>query len=173
MKVMGFHNSSPEIKFVCRRNVLLNINIDMHTKKDLQLAVEEASKVLAEEKLEVVDYTSLVELSMEPGHYVIFWELSGECSDEVLSECCNCLDQSFGDPAYAFSRKVNTIGALELRIVGRGTFQKVMEHFIASGGSASQFKTPRCVGPTNTNHMVLQILSSNVVKSYFSTTAFL
>ena len=163
---MGFYNSSPELKFVCRSNLLLNINIDKNTEKDLQLAVEEAAKLLAGEKLEVVDYTSLVELSMEPGHYVVFWELNGECNEEVLSECCNCLDKSFADAGYVTSRKVNTIGALELRILQRGTFQKVLEHFLALGGAVSQFKTPRCVGPAN--NVVLQILSNNVVKSYFS-----
>lgn len=167
MKVTGFHNSTPEIKFVCRINLILNINIDKNTEKDLQIAVEEAAKLLAGEKLEVVDYTSLVELSVEPGHYVIFWELSGEGSEEVLSECCTCLDQSFVDPGYVISRKVNTIGALELRVVRKGTFQKILDHYLALGSAVSQFKTPRCVGPTN--HVVLQILCSNVVKSYLST----
>ncbi|KAH7516172.1 hypothetical protein FEM48_Zijuj10G0107300 [Ziziphus jujuba var. spinosa] len=167
VKVTGFHNSTPEIKFVCRINLILNINIDKNTEKDLQIAVEEAAKLLAGEKLEVVDYTSLVELSVEPGHYVIFWELSGEGSEEVLRECCTCLDQSFVDPGYVISRKVNTIGALELRVVRKGTFQKILDHYLALGSAVSQFKTPRCVGPTN--NVVLQILCSNVVKSYFST----
>ncbi|KAF3432022.1 hypothetical protein FNV43_RR26761 [Rhamnella rubrinervis] len=168
VKVMGFHNSSPELKFVRRRNLILNINIDKNTEKDLQLAVEEAAKLLVEERLEVVDYTSLVEWSSaEAGHYVIFWELNGEGSEEVLGECCNRLDKYFADIGYVISRKVNTIGALELRIVRGGTFKKILEHFVASGGSASQFKTPRCVGPEN--NKVLQILNSNAVKSYFST----
>ncbi|KAF3432020.1 hypothetical protein FNV43_RR26759 [Rhamnella rubrinervis] len=168
VKVMGFHNSSPELKFVRRRNLILNINIDKNTEKDLQLAVEEAAKLLVEERLEVVDYTSLAEWSSaEAGHYVIFWELNGEGSEEVLGECCNRLDKYFADIGYVISRKVNTIGALELRIVRGGTFKKILEHFVASGGSASQFKTPRCVGPEN--NKVLQILNSNAVKSYFST----
>ncbi|KAH7519505.1 hypothetical protein FEM48_Zijuj08G0043600 [Ziziphus jujuba var. spinosa] len=165
--IVGFHNSTPELKFVYRRNLLLTINIDKNTEKDLQLSVEEAAKVLAGEKLEVVDFTSLVDVSTEPGHYVIFWELNGEGSEKVLSECCNRLDQSFVDAGYVSSRKVNTIGALELRIVRRGTFQKILDHFLALGAAVSQFKTPRYVGPTN--GMVLQILCSNVVKSYFST----
>ncbi|KAA8516148.1 hypothetical protein F0562_019327 [Nyssa sinensis] len=89
VKVKGFHNSTPELQFVCRRNLLLTVNIDKNTEKDLQLAVEAAGKLLADGKLEVVDFTSHVDLSTEPGHYVIFWELSGEASEEVLKECCN------------------------------------------------------------------------------------
>lgn len=167
VKVVGFHNSTPELKFVCRRNLLLTINIDKNTEKDLQLAVEEAGKLLAGEKLDVVDFTSHVDLSTDPGHYVIFWELSGEASQEVLGECSNCLDQAFVDAGYVSSRKVKSIGPLELRVVRRGTFQKIMDHYLALGSAVSQFKTPRYVGPTN--NVVLQILCSNIVTSYFST----
>lgn len=167
VKVMGFHNSSPELKFVRRSNLVLTINIDKNTEKDLQLAVEAAAKLLVEHKLEVVDFTSHVDLSTEPGHYAIFWEISEETSDELLAECCNCLDRSFVDAGYVSSRKVKCIGPLELRVVQRGTFQKILDHFLGQGGAVSQFKTPRCVGPANTT--VLQILSDNVVKSYLST----
>ncbi|KAK6158852.1 hypothetical protein DH2020_006166 [Rehmannia glutinosa] len=76
VKVKGFHNSTPELQFICRRNLLLTVNIDKNTEKDLQLAVEAAAKLLAEEKLEVVDFTSHVDFSSEPGHYVVFWEIA-------------------------------------------------------------------------------------------------
>ncbi|KAK4723719.1 hypothetical protein R3W88_026498 [Solanum pinnatisectum] len=167
VKIKGFHNGTPELQFVCRRNLLLSINIDKNTEKDLQLAVEAAGKHLVNEKLEVVDFTSHVNVLADPGHYVIFWELSGEATDEILQECCNCLDKSFLDAGYVSSRKVNAIGALELRIVKRGTFHKILDHFVGLGGAVSQFKTPRCVGPKNSS--LIQILSSNVVKSYSST----
>lgn len=167
VKVMGFHNSTPELKFICRRNLLLTINIDKNTEKDLQLSVDEAAKLLAEEKQEVVDFTSHVDLSTDPGHYVIFWEVSGEVNDEVLKECCNCLDRSFVDAGYVSARKVNAIGPLELRVVLKGTFQQILDHYLGLGAALSQFKTPRCVGPTNKT--VLQILCNNIGKSYFST----
>ncbi|CAI8615683.1 unnamed protein product [Vicia faba] len=166
VKVMGFHNSTPELKFIRRSTLLLNINIDKNTEKDLQLAVEAAAKLLIQEKLEVVEFTSHVDLSSEPGHYVIFWEISGEASERVLSECCNCLDKSFIDAGYTSSRKVNAIGALELRVVRKETFQKILDHYLGLGTAVSQYKTPRCVGPTHNS--VLQILSENVVDRFFS-----
>ncbi|XP_058745529.1 jasmonoyl--L-amino acid synthetase JAR6-like isoform X1 [Vicia villosa] len=167
VKVMGFHNSTPEIKYMRRSGLLLTITTDKHSEIDLQLSVENASKFLAEEKIEVIDYTSYIDLSTEPGHYVIFWEISGETSDEVLCECCNCLDKSFIDPAYIFYRNCKGIEALELRVVGKGTFQKILESQVERGVPVSQFKTPRCVGSTNTT--MLQILLKNVVKRYVST----
>ncbi|KAL5062390.1 hypothetical protein RYX36_024127 [Vicia faba] len=167
VKVMRFHNSTPEIKYMRRSGLLLTITTDKHTETDLQLSVENASKFLAEEEIEVIDYTSYIDLSTEPGHYVIFWEISGETSDQLLAECCNCLDKSFIDPAYMFYRNCKGIGALELRVVGKGTFQKILESQVQRGVPVSQFKTPRCVGPTNIT--MLQILLENVVNRYVST----
>ncbi|XP_039116130.1 jasmonoyl--L-amino acid synthetase GH3.5-like [Dioscorea cayenensis subsp. rotundata] len=166
VKVAGFHNSTPELRFVRRRSLLLTINIDKNTEKDLQLAVEEATKLLAAEKLEVVDFSSHVDVSTDPGHYVIFWELSGNAREDVLSNCCDCLDRAFIDAGYVSSRKVRSIGPLELRIVKRGTFQKILDHFLSLGAAVSQFKTPRCVGQSNSK--VLQILDDNVMDNYFS-----
>ncbi|KAL8114043.1 jasmonoyl--L-amino acid synthetase JAR4-like [Apium graveolens] len=167
VKVMGFHNSTPNLQFVCRRNLLLTINIDKNTERDLQLSVESAAKLLAAEKIEVVDFTSRVDLTTDPGHYVIYWEISGEANDDILRECCNCLDKSFVDAGYMSARKVNAIGALELRVLRRGTFHEILENSVGMGCAVNQFKTPRCVGAGNCR--VLQILSNNVVKNYFST----
>ncbi|ONK81207.1 uncharacterized protein A4U43_C01F26500 [Asparagus officinalis] len=166
VRIAGFHNSTPKLQFVCRRSLILSINMDKNTEKDLQIAVEEASKLVAAEKLEVVDFSSHVDMSSDPGHYVIFWELSGEAREDVLNSCSDCLDRAFVDPGYTGQRKVQAIGPLELRIVQKGTFQKILDHYLSLGGALSQFKTPRCVGISNSK--VLQILCSNVVGSYFS-----
>lgn len=168
VKVAGFYNSTPELKYVCRRNVVLSINIDKNTEKDVMVAVEEATKLLAAEKLELVDFTSHVDRSRNPGHYVIFWELSSDgTGEEVLSNCCNCLDLAFVDGGYVTSRSGGGIGPLELRIVRKGTFGKILEHSISLGTAMNQFKTPRFVG--SSHGKVLQILHDNVIRSYFST----
>ncbi|KAJ8440677.1 hypothetical protein Cgig2_031094 [Carnegiea gigantea] len=167
VRVMGFYNSTPELKFVCRQNLLLTVNIDKNTEKDLQLAVEEASKLLVSEKVDLMDFSSHVDRTKDPGHYVIFWELTGDADEAVLKECCNCLDRSFLDAGYMSARKVGMIGPLELRILRKGTFHKIMLHYLSMGAAVSQFKTPRCLG--SNNKPILQILSTNVVRSYVST----
>ncbi|GJY54813.1 jasmonic acid-amido synthetase JAR1-like protein [Tanacetum coccineum] len=167
VKVAGFYNSAPKLQFICRRNLILTINIDKNTEKDLQLSVEAAAKLLIVEKLEVIDFTSHVDLRSEPGHYVIFWEVNGEASDQLLKQCCNCLDTSFVDAGYVSSRKTKAIGPLELRVLSKGTFQKILNHYVQHGAVLNQFKMPRCVGATNKG--VLEILCNNVFKSYIST----
>ncbi|GJN06472.1 hypothetical protein PR202_ga24201 [Eleusine coracana subsp. coracana] len=167
VKVSGFYNSTPKLKFVCRRNLMLTINIDKNSEQDLQLAVDSAAnKILAAEKLEVVDYSSHADVSRDPGHYVIFLELNAEATRDVLQSCCDELDRAFTDPGYVGSRKAGAIGPLELRALQRGTFQKVLRHYLAQGAAVSQFKSPRCVSRSNSG--VLQILNGNVVDAVVS-----
>ncbi|KAM0872571.1 hypothetical protein ACQ4PT_038625 [Festuca glaucescens] len=170
VQVAGFHNATPKLKFVCRRNLMLSINIDKNSEQDLQLAVDTAAtKFLAAEKLEVVDYTSHADMSSDPGHYVIFFELNATTTDaaaDVLQGCCDELDRAFADPGYVGSRRSGAISPLELRVLQRGTFQKVLRHYLAMGSPVSQFKSPRCVARSNAG--VLQILAGNTAKVFFS-----
>lgn len=166
VRVSGFHNAAPKLKFVCRRNVLLSINIDKNSEKDIQIAVDEVGKVLKSSKCEVVDFTSYADRSSQPGHYVVFLEINGKASERVLEECATCMDLSFLDAGYLSSRKTNGIGALEIRVVRNGTFGKILDHYTSAGAAVSQFKTPRCIGAAN--EKVLDILTAGVEDRYFS-----
>ncbi|KAJ1376542.1 GH3 family [Sesbania bispinosa] len=165
VEVVSFHNGTPKLNFVCRRKLILTINIDKNTEKDLQLVVERGSQILNKAKAEVVDFTSYADHKNQPGHYVIYWEIKGEVEDKVLDACCTEMDMSFVDHGYVVSRKTNSIGPLELCIVERGTFKKILDNFIANGAALNQFKTPRC---TN-NHVLLKILDTCTVKRFHST----
>ncbi|XP_073127153.1 indole-3-acetic acid-amido synthetase GH3.10 [Henckelia pumila] len=165
VEVTGFHKNTPKLNFVCRRKLILTVNIDKNTEKDLQLVVDKGSRILKKSKAELVDFTSHADVSNQPGHYVIYWEIKGDVEDRLLEECCKEMDASFVDQGYVVSRKCNSIGPLELCIVDRGTFNKIMENFIANGASLSQFKTPRC---TN-NPALLKILSLCTAKRFHST----
>ncbi|GFP86386.1 jasmonic acid-amido synthetase jar1, partial [Phtheirospermum japonicum] len=148
------------------RKLILTVNIDKNTEKDLQLVVERGSQILRNgPKAELVDFTSHANVADQPGHYVIYWELKGEADERLLEECCREMDASFVDHGYVVSRKSNSIGPLELRIVERGTFKKIMECFIANGAGLSQFKTPRCTS----NPVLLRILNVGTVKKFHST----
>ncbi|KAJ4904336.1 Jasmonic acid-amido synthetase JAR1 [Raphanus sativus] len=35
VKIVGFYNKTPQLKFICRRNLILSINIDKNTERDL------------------------------------------------------------------------------------------------------------------------------------------
>ncbi|KAL9245404.1 hypothetical protein vseg_019064 [Gypsophila vaccaria] len=168
VKVIGFHNATPKLKFIRRLNLVLNINIDKTTEEDIQLAVEEASKLLVPERINIVDFTTCVDKSKDRGNYVICWELSGDASEDVLQECCHYLERAFcREHGYLISRRCKSIGPLELRILSKGTFRKIVSHYLNMGIAISQFKMARCVGANN--KALLEILDTNVDKSYFST----
>lgn len=171
VEVGGFYKKIPKLNYICRRNLILTVNIDKNTEKDLQIVVEKGSQILmtkSSSKAELVDFTSHADVAKQPGHYVIYWEIDdgGEDVEErVLGECCCEMDASFVDHGYVVSRKTNSIGPLELRIVEKGTFKKILEHFIGNGAALSQFKTPRCT----TNQVLLKILNVCTVKRFLST----
>lgn len=166
MEVAGFYKGTPQLNFICRRRLILTVNIDKNTEKDLQMVVEEGSSLLSQKtKAELVDFTSHAVASDHPGHYVIYWEIKGEVDEDVLQECCRVMDAAFVDHGYVVSRKTNSIGPLELRIVEKGTFHKIFEYYISNGAAMSQFKTPRC---TN-NQVLLRILDLCTIKQFRST----
>lgn len=165
VEVAGFHRNTLKLNFICRRKLILTVNIDKNTERDLQSVVERGSKILRNTRAELVDFTSHADVAKQPGHYIIYWEIEGEVEEGLLRECCREMDASFVDQGYVVSRKCNSIGPLELCIVEKGTFKKIMESFIANGAALSQFKTPRCTS----NPVLLRILNLCTIKRFHST----
>ncbi|CAK9158946.1 unnamed protein product [Ilex paraguariensis] len=165
VEVAGFHKGTPKLNFICRRKLILTVNIDKNTEKDLQLVVEKGSQILSKARAELVDFTSHADVSKQPGHYIIYWEIKGEVEEDVLRDCCKEMDASFVDHGYVVSRTTNSIGPLELCIMESGTFKKILDYFIENGAALSQFKIPRCTS----NQVLVRILNGCTVKRFHST----
>ncbi|CDP20889.1 unnamed protein product [Coffea canephora] len=169
LRVTGFHNSAPNFKFLRRKGVLLSIELDKTDEVELQMAMDNASQILQEYNVCLVDYTSHASKKMAPGHYVIYWELSvrdsdkNAQSDEVISRCCPIIENSFS-LIYKQHRVHGAIAALEIRVLKNGTFQDLVEFAVSRGASIGQYKVPRCVE----TGAVLEFLDSRVVSSHFS-----
>ncbi|KAL1190450.1 Indole-3-acetic acid-amido synthetase GH3.4 [Cardamine amara subsp. amara] len=171
LRVTGFHNSAPQFKFIRRKNVLLSIESDKTDEAELQKAVENASRLLADQGTRVIEYTSYADTKTIPGHYVIYWELLGRDqtnaipSDEVMAKCCLEMEESLNS-VYRQSRVADkSIGPLEIRVVKNGTFEELMDYAISRGASINQYKVPRCVSFTP----IMELLDSRVVSTHFST----
>ncbi|KAG1347137.1 Indole-3-acetic acid-amido synthetase GH3.10 [Cocos nucifera] len=165
VEVAGFYRGAPKLTFICRRKLILTVNIDKNTERDLQIVVEKGSSLLSQTRAELVDFTSHADLAVHPGHYVIYWEIRGKADDSVLNLCSREMDAAFTDHGYVVSRKTGSIGPLELRIVESGTFRRILDYCIGNGAALSQFKTPRCT----TNQVLLRILDRCTVKIFWST----
>jgi len=171
LQVAGFYNKAPQFKFICRRNVVLSIDLDKTNEEDLHRSITLAKKKL-ENKAFLAEYTSYADTSSVPGHYVLFWEIQWlEPCDEkleeklLMEECCIAVEEEL-DYIYRQCRKRDrSVGPLEIRVVKAGTFEKLMDMIISQGGSLNQYKTPRCV---KSNSAMLKLLDGHVTGSFFS-----
>ncbi|XP_042449545.1 indole-3-acetic acid-amido synthetase GH3.8-like [Zingiber officinale] len=171
LQVTGFHNAAPEFRFVRRKNVLLSIESDKTDEAELQAAVERAAALLRPWGTTVVEYTSQADTKVIPGHYVIYWELlvkEGEGGHwppaETLQACCLEMEEAM-NTVYRQSRVADgSIGPLEIRVVGGGTFDELMDYALSRGASINQYKVPRCV----TFPPIIDLLDSRVVEAHFS-----
>ncbi|EFJ31940.1 hypothetical protein SELMODRAFT_87623 [Selaginella moellendorffii] len=168
LKVVGFKNSMPQFSFVGRAGVLLSVDTDKTDEVELHTAVTTAAAVMAKRNrgdVRLLDYTSRVNLSSQPGHYVVYWELSLDAAMESLEaelrECCSVMEESLS-VVYRRNRREGSVGALEIKVVEPGTFDRIVDHVVFVGqGSIGQYKTPRCAR----DPAVLRILESSVVES--------
>ncbi|EOA21948.1 hypothetical protein CARUB_v10002450mg [Capsella rubella] len=171
LRVTGFHNNSPHFRFVGRHKVVLSIGMDKTYEEDLLKAVTKAKLLLKPYDLMLMDFTSRVDCSSFPGHYVLYWELGSKIKDSkfvldpnMLEECCLTIEESL-DTVYRKERKYDkNIGALEIKVVRSGTFDELMNFSVSRGSSLSQYKTPLSV----TNEESLKKLEANVVSESFS-----
>ncbi|KAJ4766085.1 Auxin-responsive GH3 family protein [Rhynchospora pubera] len=157
LKVTGFYNAAPQFKFIRRRNVVLSIDTDKTTEEDLLHAISATKPLLSSLSLLLSDFTSFPDTSSVPGHYVLFWELipatsTGTCKgldvlldQAVLEECCAVVESCL-DSIYRRCRsRDKSIGPLEVRVVGNGAFDALMDFCVSRGSSVNQYKTPRCI----------------------------
>ncbi|CAH2057618.1 unnamed protein product [Thlaspi arvense] len=170
VQVAGFYNKAPQFRFICRRNVVLSVDLDKTNEEDLHRSITLAKKKL-ENKAFLAEYTSYADTSSVPGHYVLFWEIQGlepggqQLEPRLMEECCIAVEEEL-DYIYRQCRtKERSIGALEIRVVKPGTFEELMDLIISQGGSFNQYKTPRCVKP---NTATLNLLNAHVTASFFS-----
>ncbi|XP_073156588.1 putative indole-3-acetic acid-amido synthetase GH3.9 [Henckelia pumila] len=175
LQVTGFHNKAPSFRFICRRNVVLSIDNDKTNEEDLHRSITAAAKSLLEPRHALLlEYTSYADTaSSVPGHYVIYWEINDtlihadapRLNAQVLEECCIAVEEGL-DYVYRRCRTNDkSVGPLEIRVVKRGSFEKLMDLFITQGGaSINQYKTPRCVK----SKAALNLLNGNVTACYFS-----
>ncbi|CAI9297178.1 unnamed protein product [Lactuca saligna] len=175
LQVTGYHNRTPQFRFICRRNVILSIDNDKTNEEDLHKSIMAAKRLLEPYNALLVEYTSYADTSSVPGHYVIYWEIkhctpsvldkvTSPFGPKVLEDCCIAMEEDL-DYIYRRCRTHDKcIGPLEIRVVKPGTFDSLMDLFIKQGASINQYKTPRCIK----SEAALKLLNSNMKACFFS-----
>ncbi|CAN6372225.1 unnamed protein product [Urochloa humidicola] len=177
LQVSGFHNAAPQFRFVHRRNVVLSVDTDKTSEADLLRAVTAAKRLLAPLGGAILsEYTAYADTSSIPGHYVLFWELTpppspagsgGAAAGEVgrvMAACCAEVEARL-DAVYRRCRsRDRSVGPLEIRVVGPGAFDALMDFCVSQGSSVNQYKTPRCIKHPD----AIAVLEARVVGRFFS-----
>ncbi|XP_040967985.1 indole-3-acetic acid-amido synthetase GH3.17-like [Gossypium hirsutum] len=70
LMVSGFYNNAPQFQFVERKNVILSVDQEKTSETDLFKAITEAKALLDPLGFILTEYTSYVDTSSAPGHYV-------------------------------------------------------------------------------------------------------
>ncbi|KAK9750822.1 hypothetical protein RND81_02G224400 [Saponaria officinalis] len=165
----GYYNSTPQFKFVRRKNVVLSIDADKTTESELLKAIESASTVLKPYNTMVLEYTSYADIKTVPGHYVIYLELSKkdpkiELGKHVMEQCCLAMEDSLSTRYRRGRVLYKSIGPLEIRVVKSECFEKVRNYAISRGTSLSQYKMPRCLKLLP----MVELLDSDLISAHFS-----
>ncbi|KAL2594308.1 hypothetical protein AAZV13_12G181900 [Glycine max] len=131
LRVSGFKNKAPQFSFVCRKNVALSIDSDKTDEVELQNAMKNAVTHLEPFDAHVSEYTSYADTTTIPGHYVLYWELNLKGSTPippcVYEDCCLTVEESLNSVYRQGRVSDKSIGALEIKIVEQGTFDKLMD----------------------------------------------
>lgn len=95
VRVTGFKNKAPSLSFVCRKNVIISDEAEVHN------AEQEAGRVLKPFGAAVVDYTSYADTTKTPGHHVLYWEIRvqeeiqiSNIPSSIYEDCCLVVKES-------------------------------------------------------------------------------
>lgn len=151
VRVVGFHNSSPQVEFVMRAPKSPS---EILTEKDLILGVENFQLALSGAmRIEIVEYASFLDQESRPKQLNVFVEIQDESSfledkrEEsvaIFKSCVSSLESGFG-ALYKVHKDKGHTGNLVIFIIRPGAFDQLSELAIKRGASASQYKPPKII----------------------------
>ncbi|XP_072967643.1 probable indole-3-acetic acid-amido synthetase GH3.6 [Typha angustifolia] len=152
VKVVGFYNSSPRIKFVTRAR---RDSSEIITERDLMSAMENIQLMLRDEcSGEIVEFAGCLDSDSSKRHANIFVEVSSDCvllqkkrleeSIAFLRRCCSSLEEYLGI-VYKLKRSNGDLAPVEIAIVNPGSFERLLKMAVENGVSANQYKPPKII----------------------------
>ncbi|KAM6558581.1 hypothetical protein CsatA_027820 [Cannabis sativa] len=148
VKVVGFHNSSPEVEFIMRAPKSLS---DIITERGLMSAIEICQSVMKNAlRPEITEFSSFLDSELNPKQLKVLVEIGEECMivEEslivLLREICSILEDNLGS-LYRVKRDKGEVGSLLLTVVKPGSYGKLAKVAIDNGVSASQYKPPKII----------------------------
>ena len=139
IRVTGYYNESPLIRFIYRKDQLLSIAGEKTNEEALRWAVEQFSLELS---IYVNDYSVYADLSTSPGHYVVLVEPEEIVPKEQIAHCRDVMENKLmqANPSYGEKIRKNDLAPLELVFLQQQTYLLYRDMMIMKGYSANQLK---------------------------------
>ena len=144
IKVTGYYNETPIIKFIYRRNQLMSLAGEKTTEEAVRWAVEAFSR---ETRINVNDYSIYADRSVSPARYIMLVEPSKIVPRERIPYCRDILERRLihANPPYGDMLRKGAIGEMELVFLQQETYRLYRDMMIMKGASANQLKPVRII----------------------------
>lgn len=144
VRVTGYYNETPLIKFIYRKSQLISIAGEKTNEEAVRWAVDQ---FYLETKIHVSDYSVYADVSTSPGHYIILVEPERIVPEEQIAYCRDVLEEKLSRANPSFGDKVRTgvLGKTELIFLEQQTYQLYRDLMIMKGASPNQLKPVRVI----------------------------
>ena len=139
VRVTGFYNEAPLIKFVYRKNQVLSLVGENMTIDAVRWCIEQFA---VETGLTVIDYSLYGNTDSKPSFYEMFIEVDEVLSAKDLKDCRDILEEKFmqANLIYGNSIRLGRLGPLKLIPLQSQTYQLYRDMQIMKGASRNQLK---------------------------------
>jgi hypothetical protein len=144
VRVTGYYNETPMLRFVYRKNQLVSIAGEKTNEEALRWAVNEFS---IHSGLSVSDYSVFADLSTSPGHYVILMEPGRIVPEDEVPHYRNIIESTLmhANPSYGEKVRSGVLNPLELVFVQQQTYLLYRDMMVMRGASPNQLKPVRVI----------------------------
>ena len=156
VRVTGYYNETPILKFIYRKNQLLSIAGEKTNEEYLRWAIENFAR---ESRVSVNDYSIFADTTTNPGHYVFLLEPSEIVPKERIPYCRDILEKFMvhANPTYGDLLRNGSLGPMEIVFLQQQTYQLYRDVMIMKGASANQLKPVRVIDSPFKEHFFFDL----------------
>ena len=156
VKVTGYYNETPVLKFIYRKNQLISIAGEKTNEESVRWAMENFT---FQTRIVVNDYSIYADTNTDPGHYIVLIEPAEIVPKEQIPYCRDVVEKylSQSNPIYGDMRRNGSLGKLEVVFLQQQTYQLYRDVMIMKGTSANQLKPVRVIDTPFKEHFFFDL----------------
>lgn len=151
VRITGYYNETPLLRFIYRKNQLLSMTGEKTNGEAMQWAIDQFSM---ETGIAVSDFSVFPDTEASPGRYVLLVEPEEIVPKEKVPWCRDVLERmlSQANPSYGEKVRRGDLGPMDLVFLQQETYMLYRDMMIMRGFSANQLKPPRVIDTPMKEH---------------------